>query len=105
MERLQHTPTALAPDRGESCNNSSTYRFLTEHRHVGNMLSLDLFTQTDQDGWRSIRNPVYPLDDVDKLEEATMPKVDEWVNKKILDGSNNGCTMDNAVVRREWYVC
>lgn len=63
---------------------------------------LTLFTRTDQDGWCSIRNPVYPLDDVDKLEEATMPKVDDWVNKKILDGSNNGCTMDNAVVRREW---
>lgn len=34
-----------------------------------------------------------------------MPKVEEWLDKKIEDGSNNGCTMDNAVVRREWYIC
>lgn len=33
-----------------------------------------------------------------------MPKVDDWLDKKISNGSNNGCTMENAVVRREWYV-
>ncbi|KAI1088384.1 hypothetical protein F5B19DRAFT_428377 [Rostrohypoxylon terebratum] len=49
-----------------------------------------------------IRNPVYPLDVVDKLEEATMPKVDEWVAQKIAANTNNNCTLENAAVRREW---
>lgn len=49
-----------------------------------------------------VRNPIYPLDDVDKLEEATMPNVDEWLGEKISAGHNNGCTMENAVVRQEW---
>lgn len=62
-------------------------------------------TRSDQDYNSSIRNPVYPLDDVDKLEEATMPKVDEWLGDKISDGTNNDCTMENAIVRQEWYVC
>ncbi|KAI0387433.1 Di-copper centre-containing protein [Hypomontagnella monticulosa] len=48
------------------------------------------------------RNPNYPLDVVDKLEEATMPKVEEWLTKKISAGANNNCTLENAVVRREW---
>lgn len=34
-----------------------------------------------------------------------MPKVEEWLEQKIDDGTNNGCTMDNVVVRREWYIC
>lgn len=46
----------------------------------------------------STRNGIYPLDIVDKLEEATMPKVEEWLKKK----SNNTCTLENAAVRREW---
>ncbi|KAI1179611.1 hypothetical protein F4777DRAFT_600403 [Nemania sp. FL0916] len=49
-----------------------------------------------------IRNPVYPLDLVDKYEEATMPKVDAWVAEKIAAGKNNECTLENAAVRREW---
>ncbi|KAI0518167.1 hypothetical protein F5B22DRAFT_74382 [Xylaria bambusicola] len=57
-------------------------------------------------GWASkievFRNPVYPLDVVDKLEEATMPKIDEWMAKKITAGKNNKCTLETAAVRREW---
>lgn len=49
-----------------------------------------------------IRNPVYPLDVVDKLEEATMPKVDAYMAKKISAGKNNKCTLETAAVRREW---
>ncbi|KAI1126875.1 hypothetical protein F5Y10DRAFT_293325 [Nemania abortiva] len=48
------------------------------------------------------RNPVYPLDSVDKLEADMMPKVDEWVAKKIAEGKNNKCTLETAAVRREW---
>lgn len=48
------------------------------------------------------RNPNYPLDVVDELEEATMPKVEAWMAEKIAAGSNNNCTLENAVVRREW---
>ncbi|KAI1297343.1 hypothetical protein F5Y03DRAFT_369618 [Xylaria venustula] len=48
------------------------------------------------------RNPVYPLDVVDKLEEATMPKVDDYMSKKIAAGKNNKCTLETAYVRREW---
>lgn len=33
-----------------------------------------------------------------------MPKVEEWLSEKISEGNNNGCTMENAVVRKEWYV-
>ena len=50
------------------------------------------------------RNGFYPLDSVDKLEEATMTKVDEYMTKKIDAGKNNGCTLEKAGVRREWYV-
>ncbi|KAI1851561.1 hypothetical protein JX265_012357 [Neoarthrinium moseri] len=49
-----------------------------------------------------IRNGYYPLDVVDKLEEATMPKVEAWMSKKIATGKNNNCTLENAAVRREW---
>jgi len=42
------------------------------------------------------------LDIVDKLEEATMPKVEAYMAKKIAAGKNNGCTLENAGVRREW---
>ncbi|KAI0147375.1 Di-copper centre-containing protein [Xylariaceae sp. FL1272] len=62
--------------------------------------------ETPRDGWRSkidvIRNPVYPLDVVDQLEEATMDKVDEYMTKKIAMNMNNNCTLENASVRREW---
>lgn len=51
-----------------------------------------------------IRNPAYPLDVVDDLEEATMPKVEAWLNGKIDAGTNNNCTLENAAVRREWSV-
>ncbi|KAK7754593.1 hypothetical protein SLS62_003376 [Diatrype stigma] len=49
-----------------------------------------------------VRNPAYPLDVVDKLEEATMPKVEAWLDKKIAAGTNNNCTLETARVRREW---
>ncbi|KAJ9150246.1 Di-copper centre-containing protein [Pleurostoma richardsiae] len=49
-----------------------------------------------------VRNPNYPLDVVDNLEEATMPNVDAWVDKKISAGKNNNCALENAAVRREW---
>lgn len=59
-----------------------------------------------QDDWRSKvkvqRNGFYPLDVVDKLEEATMTKVEAYMAKKIAAGKNNGCTLENAGVRREW---
>jgi hypothetical protein len=47
-----------------------------------------------------VRNGLYPLDVVDKLEEATMPKVQAWLSSK----KNTTCTLENAAVRREWYV-
>ncbi|KAK3312280.1 hypothetical protein B0H66DRAFT_632904 [Apodospora peruviana] len=57
-------------------------------------------------GWASkikvIRNAEYPLDVVDKLEEDMFPKVEAFLNKKIAAGKNNGCTLENAAVRREW---
>ncbi|KAI1339207.1 hypothetical protein F5Y15DRAFT_407274 [Xylariaceae sp. FL0016] len=49
-----------------------------------------------------VRNPVYPLDVVDQLEESTMDKVDEFVKMKVSMGHNNNCTLENASVRREW---
>ncbi|KAI0911015.1 hypothetical protein F4823DRAFT_561369 [Ustulina deusta] len=49
-----------------------------------------------------VRNPVYPLDVVDKLEEATMPKIDAYMANKISAGKNNKCTLETAAVRREW---
>ncbi|KAI0428115.1 Di-copper centre-containing protein [Xylaria sp. FL1042] len=49
-----------------------------------------------------VRNPAYPLDVVDKLEEATMPKIDEYMTNKITAGKNNKCTLETAAVRREW---
>lgn len=39
------------------------------------------------------------------MEEATMPNVDAYMAKKIAAGKNNGCTLENAAVRREWFVC
>lgn len=33
-----------------------------------------------------------------------MPKVEEWLSKKISAGANNNCTLENAVIRREWFV-
>jgi len=32
-----------------------------------------------------------------------MTKVDEYMTKKIAAGKNNGCTLETAGVRREWY--
>lgn len=48
------------------------------------------------------RNGFYALDVVDELEEKTMTAVDEYMTKKIAAGKNNGCTLENAGVRREW---
>jgi len=31
-----------------------------------------------------------------------MNKVDAYMTKKIAAGKNNGCTLENAGVRREW---
>ena len=50
------------------------------------------------------RNPNYPPDLVDKLEEATMPKVEAYLEQKIAAGKNNECTLETASVRREWSV-
>ncbi|KAI0014583.1 Di-copper centre-containing protein [Xylariomycetidae sp. FL0641] len=62
--------------------------------------------ETPAKGWQDIvdvvRNPAFPLDAVDKLEEATMTKVEEWLAKKAAAGKDNGCTLEKAVVRREW---
>ncbi|KAJ2996177.1 hypothetical protein NUW58_g1055 [Xylaria curta] len=49
-----------------------------------------------------VRNPVYPLDVVDKFAEATMPKIEAYMAKKIAAGKNNKCTLETAAVRREW---
>lgn len=46
------------------------------------------------------RNPDYPLDEVDKLLEATMPNVEAWMAQRA--GNTNNCTLENAAVRREW---
>jgi tyrosinase len=48
----------------------------------------------------SIRNPAYPLDIVDKLEESIMPNVEAWMAKRA--GNTNNCTLETASVRREW---
>lgn len=50
---------------------------------------------------RALRNALYPLDVVDELEAATMPKVEEWMATKP---STSNCTLENAAIRREWYV-
>ncbi|KAI6626321.1 hypothetical protein MCOR08_007232 [Pyricularia oryzae] len=47
----------------------------------------------------AFRNGNYPLDVVDQLEADTMPKVSEWVASK---SNSNGCTLENAAVRKEW---
>ncbi|KAH8878706.1 Di-copper centre-containing protein [Thozetella sp. PMI_491] len=52
--------------------------------------------------FKVVRNGNYPLDVVDKLAEATLPKVDAWMAKKIAAGKNNNCTLETAAVRREW---
>jgi tyrosinase len=33
-----------------------------------------------------------------------MPKVEAWMARKIAAGKNNNCTLENAAVRREWFV-
>lgn len=49
--------------------------------------------------FQPIRNGFYPLDVVDQLAAASMPKVEAWMAKKA--GTTN-CTLENAAVRREW---
>ncbi|KAK3301769.1 uncharacterized protein B0T15DRAFT_563343 [Chaetomium strumarium] len=51
-------------------------------------------------GFKPIRNPAYPLDIVDKLEESIMPNVEAWMAKRA--GKTNNCTLENASIRREW---
>ncbi|KAL2142548.1 hypothetical protein VTI28DRAFT_1051 [Corynascus sepedonium] len=46
------------------------------------------------------RNPDYPLDEVDKLEESIMPNVEEWVTTRT--GTFGSCTLETAGIRREW---
>jgi tyrosinase len=41
----------------------------------------------------------YPLDDVDKLEEASLAKYEAYLAKK---NSTNGCTLETAAKRQEW---
>ncbi|KAK3339748.1 hypothetical protein B0T25DRAFT_618289 [Lasiosphaeria hispida] len=48
-----------------------------------------------------IRNGDFPLDVVDKLEEATMPKIEAHMAKKAAAGKTK-CTLENAAIRREW---
>ncbi len=33
-----------------------------------------------------------------------MPNVDTWMHKKITASKNNNCTLENAAIRREWWV-
>jgi len=70
------------------------------------LLSTLLAGVVAQGDWRTKvnvqRNGFYPLDVVDKLEEATMTKVEAYMTQKIAAGKNNGCTLENAGVRREW---
>lgn len=43
----------------------------------------------------------YPLDEVDKLEEASLAKYEAYLAKKNI---TSGCTLQNAAKRQEWYV-
>jgi tyrosinase len=43
----------------------------------------------------------YPLDDVDKLEEASLAKYEAYLVKK---NSTHGCTLETAAKRQEWYA-
>lgn len=51
--------------------------------------------------WKPKRNPAYPPDIVDKLLDASIPKLEAWMAKKAAAG-NTKCTLANAAVRREW---
>ncbi|KAF2824959.1 Di-copper centre-containing protein [Ophiobolus disseminans] len=42
----------------------------------------------------------YPLDDVDKLEEASLAKYEAYLAKK---NDTHGCTLENASKRQEWH--
>jgi tyrosinase len=44
----------------------------------------------------------YPLDEVDKLEEASLAKYETYLAKR---NNTNGCTLENAAKRQEWYGC
>ncbi len=33
-----------------------------------------------------------------------MPSIEAYMQKKIAAGKNNGCTLEKAGVRREWYA-
>ncbi|ORY12827.1 hypothetical protein BCR34DRAFT_481904 [Clohesyomyces aquaticus] len=46
------------------------------------------------------KNPFYPLDEVDKLEEANLAKFEAYLAK--TNASAHGCTLENAVKRMEW---
>ncbi|CAP65729.1 uncharacterized protein PODANS_7_690 [Podospora anserina S mat+] len=49
-----------------------------------------------------LRNPAFPLDVVDKLQDETMPKVQAWLDKQHKAGKATNCTLENAAVRQEW---
>ncbi|KAK4639912.1 hypothetical protein QC761_700690 [Podospora bellae-mahoneyi] len=55
-------------------------------------------------GWeyKTKRNPAFPLDVVDKLQDETMPKVQAWLDKQHKAGKATNCTLENAAVRQEW---
>lgn len=49
------------------------------------------------------RHPDFPLDIVDKLEEATWPKIEAFMaSRKVKRADGTPCTLENASVRREW---
>ncbi|KAL2255664.1 hypothetical protein VTK26DRAFT_2924 [Humicola hyalothermophila] len=50
--------------------------------------------------YKPVRHPDYPPDVVDQLLDETMPKVEAWMAKRA--GQTNNCTLENALVRREW---
>jgi tyrosinase len=43
----------------------------------------------------------YPLDDTDKLEEASLAKFEAYLFK---NPNKSTCTLENAAKRYEWYV-
>ncbi|KAF2205686.1 Di-copper centre-containing protein [Delitschia confertaspora ATCC 74209] len=47
-------------------------------------------------------NGPYPLDVVDKLQEASLPKFDAYLKKNSTKNASGGCTLDNAARRLEW---
>jgi len=42
----------------------------------------------------------YPPDVVDELAKESLPKIEEWLAKNPQEG----CTLETAVRRKEWFV-